>query len=120
MRLTKHRTAILEYLQTCGRASSAQDIHTALPHINLVTIYRNLEAFVTAGIIKKLHLSSTEAVYEYQRHAHHHLVCDDCQKIEHITIDEAKLKEALQLKHFDIGDIDIIVRGKCRHIHGSV
>lgn len=119
MRLTKHRTAILNLLTTSEEALSAQQIHTALPHMNLVTIYRNLENFVKAGAIKKLNLPGGEAVYEHQSHHHHHAVCDECHAVQHIEINEKKLKEALKLTGFDIDDIDIVVRGKCHKKHLS-
>jgi len=117
MRLTKHRTAVLNLLTTSEEALSAQQIHAALPHMNLVTIYRNLDNFVKAGTIKKLNLPGGEAAYEHQNHHHHHAVCDECHTVQHIEIDEKKLKEALKLTGFDIGDVDIVVRGKCHKKH---
>lgn len=117
MRQTKHRTAILNLLVNSPEALSAQQIHVALPNINLVTIYRNLESFVAAGTIKKLNLPGSEAVYEHQSHHHHHVVCDECHAVQHINIDEKKLKDILKLTDFDIADIDIVVRGKCHRTH---
>lgn len=117
MRQTKHRTAIMELLQHSQEALSAQQIHTALPHINLVTIYRNVEHFVTAGTIKKLNFPGNEATFEYQKHHHHHVICDECHAVQHITIDEEKLKDALRLTNFDINDIDIMVHGRCQKKH---
>jgi len=117
IRLTKHRTAILNLLKESTQALSAQQIHEQLPHINLVTIYRNLEQFTTLGTIKKFYLDSTEAVFEFQKRPHHHAICDDCHDVQHIHIDEAKLKEVLHLNNFSVSDIDIIVRGKCKKDH---
>ncbi len=117
MRQTKHRTAILEALKASEEALSAQQIHALLPHINLVTVYRNLENFVTLGTIKKFNLDGNEAVFEHQSHQHHHAICDDCHDVQHIHIDEKKLKEALRLTNFAINDIDIIVRGTCQKGH---
>jgi Fe2+ or Zn2+ uptake regulation protein len=117
MRLTKHRQEILDTLTHYHGALSAREIHARLPHINLVTIYRNLEAFVEADMIKKLLLDSSEARYEFQKHRHHHAICDDCHEVQHIHINETKLKDALGLTNFSINDIDIIVRGKCQNEH---
>jgi len=119
MKMTKHRKAILTHLTNEKTALSAQALHEALPDINLVTIYRNLEAFAASGVIKKLCLSSTEAVYEFQNHPHHHVICGTCQKIEHVAVDETKLKDALGIKNFELQNIDIVVHGKCRHTHDS-
>lgn len=119
MRLTKHRQEILDTLADCHGALSARELHSLLPHINLVTIYRNLEAFAESGMIKKLHLDGNEAVFEQQSEPHHHAVCTNCDNVMHFTIDEKKLAEALDLKGFAIEDVEIVVRGTCTHKHRS-
>lgn len=117
MRITKHRQEILDTLKKHHGTLSASDVHKELPHINLVTIYRNLDAFAEAGTIKKLHLDSNEALYEFQKHPHHHAVCTDCDTVTHFVVDEKKLASALNIPNFDIRDIEIIVKGKCVHKH---
>ncbi len=119
MRITKHRKEILDILTHCHGALSASEVHKELPHINLVTIYRNLDAFAEVGTIKKLYLDSNEALYEFQKHPHHHAVCTDCDNVTHFAIDEKKLSQALNLPNFDIRDIEIVVRGKCVHKHSK-
>lgn len=119
MRMTKHRQQILDALTKKNTALSANEIHKKLPHINLVTIYRNLDAFVEAGTIKKLHLDTNEALYEFQKHPHHHALCTDCDNITHFNIDEKKLTSALKIPDFNIKDIEIIVRGECMHKHNN-
>jgi len=104
-------------LKESEKPLSAQQIQRALPHINLVKIYRNLEHFVVAGTIKKLNFPGTEAAYEYQQHHHHHVICDECHAIQHIDIDEKKLKEVLGLTNFTVHDIDIVVHGQCQKAH---
>ncbi len=119
MRLTKHRQEILATLEKTTAALTAQDIHAALPHINLVTIYRSLETFVAADLVKKLHLGEAEASYEIQEHPHHHAICDDCGKVIHFTIDEAALLKHFAFTDFNITDLDITVHGICtkKHLH---
>lgn len=117
MRLTKHRQEILDTLAACHGALSARELHDKLPHINLVTIYRNLESFAEANMIKKLHLDSNEAVFEYQSEPHHHAVCTNCDNVVHFTVDETKLAKALHIKGFAIDDVEIVVRGTCKHKH---
>lgn len=119
MRLTKHREEILTTLEKNASALTAQDIHATLPHINLVTIYRNLETFVTAGLVKKLHLGEAEASYEIQHEPHHHAICDDCGDIIHFTIDEEALLKHFHFTDFTVTDLDITVHGTCkkRHLH---
>jgi Fe2+ or Zn2+ uptake regulation protein len=113
MRLTKHRQEILETLRHHHGALSASAIHHKLPHINLVTIYRNLENFAAAGTIKKLHLDSAEARFEYQDHPHHHAVCSDCKRVIHFKAPDEKIKKILGLTEFNITDLELTVRGHC-------
>ena len=53
---------------------------------NLTTVYRVLDSFLTAGLVKKLELHEGKYRYELSslKH-HHHLVCQNCGKIEDIA-----------------------------------
>lgn len=113
MRLTKHRQEILTVLEQKTTALTAQDIYAALPHINLVTIYRTLETFVAAGLVKKLRLGEAEASYEIQEEPHHHAICETCGDIIHFTIDEEALLTHFHFTDFTITDLDITVHGRC-------
>lgn len=113
MRITKHRQEILDTLDKSENTLSASDIHALLPHINLVTIYRNLEKFVSEGLIKKLHLDNQEALYENQSNPHHHAICNDCEQVIHFSLKDKKIINNIQIPNFTIQNIDIIVRGTC-------
>lgn len=113
MKLTKHRQEILQALDDSEDSLSAAAIHTALPHINLVTIYRSLEYFVEAGAIKKLHLGEQEAQYELQHEPHHHAICNECNHITHFTIENKELMKEFSLPGFVIEDLEINLRGLC-------
>ncbi len=114
MRLTKHRQEILDVLAHASHALSAAEIHATLPHINLVTVYRSLEGFVAADMIKKFHLGEQEATYELQHTPHHHALCDECGRVIHFTVDEVALLKHFSFPDFSISDIDITVRGHCQ------
>jgi Fe2+ or Zn2+ uptake regulation protein len=119
MRLTKHRQEVLATLKTSSEALSAAQIHSHLPHINLVTIYRALEYFTQEGLTKRLYLNDQEAQYELADEPHHHAVCDDCDRVIHFTVDESALLKYFSFKDFAISDIDITVHGRCqkKHLH---
>lgn len=117
MRQTKHRQTILDFLENNHQAFSAAEIHSALPEINLVTIYRNLESFVQSGQVTKLHLGKNEATYEIQHEPHHHAVCSDCQKVIHFTVNDENLKKEFSLPGFKINDIEITLKGSCQKTH---
>lgn len=114
MRTTKHRQEILKVLEAAHHALSAADLHTALPHINLVTIYRNLEAFSKDRTIKKLHLNGQEAQYELQSEPHHHAVCNQCDEVIHFTTKDKDLIQEFALPGFTINELDITLRGVCQ------
>lgn len=115
IKLTKKRLSILELLKHTPGTLSAAAIHSLLPEIDLVTIYRNLDLFSKEKLIKKVNLGNEEAQYEYQNEPHHHAVCDDCHKIVHFTASDEKLKKLLELKDFKIENIEVTVRGTCNH-----
>jgi Fur family transcriptional regulator, peroxide stress response regulator len=117
MRQTKHREEILQVLQNNIGAMSAGDIHTFLPQMNLTTIYRNLEGFTTAGIIKKMFLGDSEALYEYQRSPHHHAVCSDCKRVIHFTAPDEQIKRLLGITDFAITELTVMVSGQCTDGH---
>jgi Fe2+ or Zn2+ uptake regulation protein len=113
MKITKHRQEILDTLDQSEEALSASQIHSALPNINLVTIYRNLESFADEGIIKKLNLSGQEAVFELQHEPHHHAICNDCNKVIHFTVENKELMKEFSLPEFVVNDLEITLRGNC-------
>ena len=114
-RHSKKRQEILDTVQAEHGAISASDLHTKLPHLDLTTIYRNLDKFVNEGVVKKLHLTGKEALFEYQHEPHHHAICTDCDAVLHFTAKDEALKRALNLPDFEIDEIEVTVRGRHRH-----
>ncbi len=58
---------------------------------NKTTIYRELDQFISSGLITEVHFGDGKKRYELARDHHHHLVCKNCNKIEDIEINEEKL-----------------------------
>lgn len=117
MRITKHRQEILDVLDHQEDALSAAEIHAHLPHINLATIYRNLESFVEAGDVTKVNFGDNEARYEIQAEPHHHAICDECNKVIHFTVNDTELIKEFVLPNFDIKNIEVTLRGTCTKGH---
>lgn len=114
-RYSKKREDILSVLKSEHGAFSAHDIHAKLPTLDLTTIYRNLEVFVTDGQVKKLLLNGKEALYEYQDQPHHHAVCTECERVLHFTAPDEKIKKLLGISDFKVDAIEVTVRGICNH-----
>lgn len=86
---TTARVVILEFLQ---KNSEPVDVLKVMDYLkkkglktNLTTVYRVLDSFLTVGLVKKLELHEGKYRYELSslKH-HHHLVCQNCGKIEDI------------------------------------
>lgn len=114
-RLTKQRQAILDVLKEHRTALSAAEIHTLIPQVDLATVYRNLEHFTQEKVIKKLQLGTHEARFEYQSEPHHHAVCTECERVIHFTAPDAKLKKLLKVEDFEVDELEVTVRGICKH-----
>lgn len=114
MRLTTHRQEILDLLSHSSDLKSAAAVHEALPHINLVTIYRALEALSEAGLVKKIILSDEEALYEVQHEPHHHALCSTCGTVIHFTTDDIALKNEFRIPGFSIDEVSVTVHGHCK------
>ena len=84
-RTTRQRSAVANVLQDVDDFQSAQALHDLLKergeNIGLTTVYRSLQAMVSAGDIDVLVRTDGETLYRRcgQRAGHHHhLVCRDC------------------------------------------
>jgi Fe2+ or Zn2+ uptake regulation protein len=89
-RMTKKRERILGALLTLDRPASAEEIRerTELPLTDLVTVYRNLEAFEKLGVLQRIPLENGSQVFELvapDEH-YHHLICRECHKAERLDI----------------------------------
>lgn len=64
----------------------------------LATIYRALESFERAGLIRRVDLRANSVFYELSGHHHHHIICNSCGIIE--ELDKCFLKTLPRSKKF--------------------
>jgi Fur family transcriptional regulator, ferric uptake regulator len=114
-RFSKKREKILEVLKNANKALSVASIHILVPEIDKVTIYRNLDLFVSEGVVKTLNFGGTETLYEYQQHPHHHAICTECHRVIHFTAKDEKIKKLLGLNDFQVTELEVTVKGICNH-----
>lgn len=112
-RRSKKRDQILNVLMSEHGAFSAAELHGKLSDLNLTTIYRNLDAFVESGEVKKLQFGGTEAKYEYIHEPHHHAICAECERVIHFTAPDDKIKKLLGIEDFEVDELEVTVRGVC-------
>lgn len=118
-RNSKKRSKILNILKK-GGLMTVNQIWDKIKEIDKATVYRNIEKFVEEDIIKEVRIKKGESSYEYIDSSHQHLICEDCDEVYHVDIEEDKLKEfilknAPDLKDYDINSIELNIRGICKN-----
>jgi Fur family ferric uptake transcriptional regulator len=122
------RRAVVEYLgeQDCCR--SAQEIHdgiaTAGGAVGVASVYRALDTLAELRLVQRVDAGDGVARFEPARadhEHHHHLVCDDCGKVEPFT--DVPLERALERAAGRLGyaleQHDVVLRGACEDCRGG-
>lgn len=101
-RITEPRKALLRVLIESEKPLAAEEAHALLgaEQYDLVTVYRNLETFESAGIATRIPTESGKSLYELNEaaHHHHHIICRKCHKAERLDHCEIEKLEQLASK----------------------
>ncbi len=93
-RFTAQRAAVYSYLRSVTSHPTADEIFTRvredIPDISLATVYKALEAFVSAGAAQKLEFGGGPARYDGRTDDHHHVRCIQCGSVR--DIDDADIR----------------------------
>lgn len=114
IKTTNKQQKILDSIMRHGGLITAAQIKAKLSGIDLATIYRSLDKFSKANLLRKTLNTDGEAMYEYVKDKHYHLACNTCGKINHIQLPKELLNQIPALKHFKKDSIEITFRGKCK------
>lgn len=105
-RVTRQRLLVADALSSHGRRITAQDLYDRLrrvdPRIGRATVFRTLEALVSAGVARRLEQEGH--VYGYvacRPEHHHHLACERCGRVE--EIEEAYITPVADRVAADLG-----------------
>jgi Fur family ferric uptake transcriptional regulator len=121
------RQAVIELLDEQHCALSALDIEDQLRasagrRVGRASIYRVLDELVSLDLLTRVDVGDGVARYEPQRSAHHHhLVCDDCGKLEPFQDDalERAIHGLATRVSFDVSDHDVTLHGSCENCRAS-
>ncbi|MFZ3130916.1 MAG: Fur family transcriptional regulator [Desulfosporosinus sp.] len=122
MKSTRHRNAILLLLEQSEQPITAEELYLSLREktasINLSTVYRTLDTFVSKNLVIKSTMDDGKARYELNHHEHkHHLYCVGCHKV--ISIEDCpmgELQEILKKKiDFDVTGHKLEIYGYCHN-----
>lgn len=120
--MTRTRKAVLALLESTKYPLSPSELYARLKKqsvaIDLVTVYRNLHALKTIGLVRQIKLHQEEQFrYEMKegREHHHHIRCRNCGRIEDLLLCPLKKLTALieQETRFVVGDHSLEFSGWC-------
>lgn len=124
LKVTPQRLAVYSALTNTKSHPSAEDIHKMLiadnPSISLATVYKTLDSFKTAGLIKELNLCFEHSNYDADMSDHQHIVCTKCSHIFDVCYkpDKAIHEEVEKQSGFKISDEQIVFYGICPECAG--
>ena len=99
-RATKPRLALLAYLAKAKYPLNIQEVALGLKNkVDQVTVYRMIESFKSAGLVREVNLQGDRPKYELaDAEDHHHIVCTKCRKVEDFTGCDAECTAKKALK----------------------
>lgn len=88
-----------------------------LPDLDRTTVYRNIEKFISLGLIQELNFPKTGKVYQYvfDKKVQHYYICKSCGKANKGNQELfTKIEEALKDIHgFEKADLSVVFYGHC-------
>jgi Fur family transcriptional regulator, ferric uptake regulator len=106
------------------RHMSAEDVYKLLikedSDIGLATVYRVLQQFADAGLLKRHHFDEGKAVFELDEGTHHdHLVCLDCGRVEEFFDAEIEQRQKLvaEQRGFKLQEHSLALYASCTKVN---
>src|SRR5882724_10992400 len=89
-RFTRQRAAVFTFLRSVHSHPTAEQVFAAvrqtLPHISLATVYKALEALVSARVAARLVSEDGVARYDGRSDAHYHLRCLETGQVRDLPL----------------------------------
>ena len=122
------RRAVVEFLGRQHCCLTAQEIFDQLRaegrRVGVASVYRVLEQLTKDGFVQRIDIGAGTSRFE-PIHAggdhHHHLVCDDCGKVEAFADDELErtLHKVEGRTGYSVAGHDVVLRGACRNCRSA-
>lgn len=116
------RHAVVDLLSHEDCCLTAQELHDRLRAkgrpVGAASIYRVLDLLVEQGLVERIDTGPGSARFEVRQPSgehHHHIVCDDCGRIEPFADQrlERVLRDVEQSSGYAVAGHDIVLRGAC-------
>ena len=121
MRYSKQKEEILKAVINTSSHPDATYIYNKvreeIPNISLGTVYRNLNALVDTGMIRKIMLDDGNIRFDKTLNTHNHIKCIKCGKVEDIGIllNSNDIKKIEKQTGFKITDGSFNINGVCEN-----
>ncbi len=118
-RMTAQRRMILEEVRASHAHPTADEIYERvrrrLPRISLGTVYRNLEALASQGVIQRLNLSGVQRRFDHEPAPHFHIRCLRCGMLKDVDLRSPAVADELleDAGGFEILDVRLEFLGVC-------
>jgi len=111
------RIKILEYLANnlCHPTADKilSEMKDELPTLSKSTVYKTLNTFVEAKMLREITIEDNEIRYEYNLDDHGHFKCEKCGSIYDFDVD-FEIFQPKELSGFKINDKNIYFKGVCK------
>jgi Fur family ferric uptake transcriptional regulator len=116
------RRAVVELLGRQDCCVTAQEIFDNLRaegrQVGIASVYRVLDLLSDKGLVQRIDVGGGSARYEpvlASGEHHHHLICEDCGKVEAFEDDELEraLRKVESRTGYSIAAHDVALRGAC-------
>ncbi len=120
LRVTPQRVAIFEAIYKLNNHPTAENIINNLknnhPYISQGTVYKVLDSFVESKLLNKVKTENSVMRYDPVLSAHHHLYCQETDRIEDYEDDELdqiiyQHFKKKKINNFQIKDIKLQISG---------
>jgi Fur family transcriptional regulator, peroxide stress response regulator len=124
-KITPQRTAILDLFHEVGDHLTPQEIYQRLEghvaSLSLATVYNTLEVFEKVGILSRVMAENGQTYFDPNPTRHHHGVCERCEALFDLQIDEDTMSQVMNLlqgssgapQRFRIRETKMWFRGLC-------
>jgi len=116
------RSAVIELLADQDCCASAQEIHEALRgksrSVGIASVYRVLDVLAELRLVQRVDVGDGVARFEPalpDGDHHHHVVCDDCGKVEPFSDSslETAIARASRRLGYSVDAHEVVLRGEC-------
>ena len=117
-RYSKKREAILDVIRSTDTHPSADWVYEKLrvnfPDISLGTIYRNIAAFKSAGLIRSVSVVDGSERFDCRVYPHPHFICTKCGKVIDVSTNPLTAIKVPDLgDDFTVDSVDVTYYGQC-------